>query len=353
MSIQISTNILRFEQLKTHLRDERYSISIQKQYLWSVSRFLEYLMSKDLEIEAVHEVELEDFLRWELHSFRQRNGRAPCHFDQWRRRYLGAVHMVLRLTHGCWPVPAEPTNTREVFHSDVVQSYDAWMQELRGLAPVTRSTRIKQARQFLTALDQRGDQVPLKQLSTCDIDAYIQQQCNGLRRATIESCTVYLRCFLRYLHSSGRTALDLSGVVIGPRIYEGEHIPSALRPEEVEKVLMVTQQDDSPTGRRDYAFLMLLAIYGLRAREIVALRLEDIDWNKDVLHVQHSKTGTFSELPLLREPGEAILSYLQEARPQSPHRELFLHIQAPYRAYKGGSILNCVIGARLKEAGQR
>ena len=111
------------------------------------------------------------------------------------------------------------------------------------------------------------------------------------------------------------------------------------------------RQDCSPIGRRDYAFLMLLATYGLRAGEIVALRLEDIDWQKEILRVRHSKTGTVSELPLLREPGEAVLSYLEKARPESKRREVFLQLQAPYQAYKSGSILNCVIGARLKMAG--
>ena len=69
--------------------------------------------------------------------------------------------------------------------------------------------------------------------------------------------------------------------MLGPRIYDNEQIPTALRPEEVQAVLEVTRQDCSPLGRRDYAFLMLLAAYGLRAGEVVALRLEDIDWKKN------------------------------------------------------------------------
>jgi len=225
------------------------------------------------------------------------------------------------------------------------------MRELRGLASVTRSTRATQALEFLTELGPRSDQESLAELAVRDIDAYLQQRCKDLRRRTIEGYTVCLRSFLRYLHGSGRTALDLSRTVIGPRIYDDEQIPSALRPEEVQAVLEVTRQDCSPIGRRDYAFLTLLATYGLRAGEIVTLRLEDIDWNKELLHVRHSKTGADSELPLLREPGEAVLSYLEKARPESEHRELFLQVQAPYRAYKHGSILNCVIAARLKMAG--
>src|SRR5258708_30959143 len=72
---------------------------------------------------------------------------------------------------------------------------------------------------------------------------------------------------------------------------------------------------------------------------------------RDVLRVRHSKTGTYSELPLLPEPGEAVLRYLEKARPSSAHREVFLRIQAPHRPFKNGSILNCVTSARLRAAG--
>ena len=117
------------------------------------------------------------------------------------------------------------------------------------------------------------------------------------------------------------------------------------------QVLEVTREDRSPIGLRDYAILTLLATYGLRAAEIVRLRLEDLDWRREVLRVRHSKTGTYSELPLLREPGEALLGYLEKARPPSAHREVFLRIHAPHRPFKAGSILNCVTRARLRAAG--
>lgn len=103
-------------------------------------------------------------------------------------------------------------------------------------------------------------------------------------------------------------------------------------------------------GLRDYAVLLLLATYGLRATEVVTLRLEDIDWRRDVIRVRHSKTGTHSELPLLREVGEAVLRYLRKGRPRNGHREVFLRLHAPYRPFKEGS-LNCITRARLKAAG--
>jgi len=132
---------------------------------------------------------------------------------------------------------------------------------------------------------------------------------------------------LRHLYRRGHIAADLSDTVIGPRIYEHEGIPSALRAEEVQKVIEVTGADLSPAGLRDHAILLLLARYGLRAAEIVRLRLEDIDWRRDVLRVRHTKTGTCLELPLLAEPGEALLRYLEKGAHQA-HIERFSSVSS-------------------------
>jgi integrase/recombinase XerD len=351
MSIQTASTVSRLEEFAVHLRTERYAAAIQRRYLWLAQRWIDYLGRKCIAVEAVGAPELEDFLQWELQSWRRRHGRDPGNTVEWRRRYKTAINVFLRFVRGHWPVVAAPTTAIEAFHRDLVQGYDAWMQNLRGLASATRSKRTTQALEFLTELGPRGDQVSLAQIGVGDIDAYVQKRSKGRRRQTIEDYTVCLRSFLRYLHRIGRTALNLSNTVLGPRIYDNEQVPAALRPVEVQAVLEVARQDGSPIGRRDYAFLMLLAAYGLRAGEVVALRLEDIDWKKEILHVWHSKTGAESELPLVREAGEAVLSYLEKARPKSKHRELFLQVRAPYRAYKHGSILNCVISARLKMAG--
>ena len=186
--------------------------------------------------------------------------------------------MLLRLVHGRWPVPAPPATALEAFHRDLVKEYDTWLRDVRGLHVQTRTKRTTHALRFLLSLGPCADQENLAGLSVRDVDAYLKQRCAGLRRASIEDCTVCLRDFLRHLHRSGRTASDLSHTVIGPRIYEHEDIPSALRPEEVQRVLEVTREDPRPVGLRDYAILTLLASYGLRATEIVRLRLEDIDW---------------------------------------------------------------------------
>lgn len=350
MATPTSINGLLIEKLRIHLKAEGYSDRVQQSYPARARHFLEYCDARKLAIEGVHSVHVTRFLRRQYRLFRRRYAEPPL-FLRWRHRYTGAIHMLLRLVHGRWPVPNPPATALEAFHRDLVDKYDAWLRDLRGLHAETRTKRTTHALRFLMSLGPGADQDGLAGLSVRDIDAYLKQSCTGLRRSSIEGCTVCLRDFLRHLHRYGRTALDLSGTVIGPRIYDHEDIPCALDPEDVRRVLEVTRDDSRAVGLRDYAILTLLATYGLRAAEIVRLRLEDIDWRRDVLCVRHAKTGTYSELPLLREPGEAVLRYLQKARPPSAYREVFLRIQAPHRPFKDSSILNCVTSARLRAAG--
>src|SRR2546427_1020813 len=93
-------------------------------------------------------------------------------------------------------------------------------------------------------------------------------------------------------------------------LYAFERLPAALPPNEVQAVLESARQDRTPIGVRNYAILLLLATYGLRAGEVVRLRLEDIDWRQERLHVRQSKTGRTTVLPLLVPVGNAILAYL-------------------------------------------
>jgi site-specific recombinase XerD len=85
----------------------------------------------------------------------------------------------------------------------------------------------------------------------------------------------------------------------------------------------------SIVGRRDYAMLLLLAVYGLRAREVAALTLGDLDWRAAVLHVRARKAGHAATYPLITEVGEALLDYLRGGRPETSDRSLFFRSVAP------------------------
>jgi integrase/recombinase XerD len=351
MSTHQSEHHSRIEELRAYLRDQRYNATVRRHYLPIARRFLTYLDDHNQSVETALPADLDGFVRREQRAYRKRNGRAPPRILEWRRHHAGPPRLLLRLVHGRWPRELPPVTQREVFHREVLAGYEWWMSELRGLATVTREEHIARARELLDGLGARSDPELLENLGVRDIDAYIVHRVEGLRRKSIKTLTADLRVFLRYLHGSGRTARDLSLSVTSPVLYAYEGIPSALQPEDVRNVLALTRQDRTNAGRRDYAILMLLATYGLRAGEITTLRLGDIDWRKDVLHVRHSKTGAYSILPLLPEPGEALLAYLRDARPQTALREVFLCLKAPLRPFRDGSALYSTIRDRLTRAG--
>lgn len=343
----------RIEQLGVHLHDQGYGSVTRRSHLRITSRFLEYLYDHARTVETALPADVEAFLHREHRVYRKRHGRSPPNIPQWRRQRTAPLRLILHLVQGQWPpVPASKLETsRELFHHELLKGYDMWMDELRGLARATRVQRIERAHELLSGLGERSKPDLLHDLQVRDIDAYLTGRTEGLRRKSIQVLTSDLRVFLRYLHGRGTTARDLSPSVTSPTLYAYEGIPSALLAEDVQKVLATTGRDRTPGGRRDYAILMLLATYGLRSGEITALRLDDIDWKNDVLLVRHSKTGTSSKLPLLPEPGEVLLNYLENARPRSAVREVFLCLNAPYRAIPPGSALYAVIRRRLDAAG--
>lgn len=333
--------------MDNHLRAERYSrngaerVSIAR-------RFLGYLEKRGLNIHTVQPSDVTKYVG-RLRRLRRSPRRTDLSNGQ-RQRQRTALRMLLKMVHGKWPPAPVLQTERDLFHDSLLKGYNTWMADLRGLCSRTCARRCANALRFLRWLGERGSEHGLGTLTIEDIDAHVQWRMRSLhQRATKKAYAVHLRSFLRYLHGSGRTD-DLAPSVLLPKLYVHEGIPLALRPEEVEQVLRSTRQDRSPIGLRDFAILTLLSTYGLRAGEITALRLDDIDWTHDRLRIRHSKTGVNSELPLLRVPGEAILDYVRKGRPKSTQREVFLRAYAPYRALLGASLYS-VLAPRLKAAG--
>jgi integrase len=116
------------------------------------------------------------------------------------------------------------------------------------------------------------------------------------------------------------------------------------------KRLLAAADGDRSTDIRDRALLLLLAVYGLRAGEVRALRLEDFDWKQELLHVPHGKRQKPRTYPLCHSVGDAVLRYLREVRPRTDHREVFLTLRAPFPPISHGC-LSHVVGDRLRALG--
>jgi integrase len=137
----------------------------------------------------------------------------------------------------------------------------------------------------------------------------------------------------------------LAASIRNPRVFSQASLPLGPSWDDVRRLLAMTE-GDQPHNIRARPLLMLLAIYGLRRGEVSRLRLEDFDWEHEVFRVVSSKTGRVRTYPLIRSVGDAILRYLQEVRPRSSHRELFLSLRPPFRPVC--SSLWEMVGKRLR-----
>jgi integrase/recombinase XerD len=335
---------MRLAKLRDHLRAQRYSTSVAISYVVNARAFLRALECRGGDVEDVLPADVERY----LDALKRRRDQQPLP-PAWRRAHRAAIAMLLRLVHGRWPPKIEPSTAEEIGVQELVGGYDSWMLQLRGLSASTREQGRREAAFLLRWLRSQGK--TLASLNVADLDNYIAWRCTAMRRKSKATLVSTLRGVLRHLHGTGHLPLDLSSAIEGPHIYALEDIPSTIRREDIDRAVQTARHDRSPLGRRDYAIMMLLATYGLRASEIRGLRLPDIDWRHERLRVRHTKTGIYTELPLMPAVANALLAYLRHGRPETPHREVFIRTKAPYQPLGSAGALYAIVGRSLQAVG--
>jgi len=338
-------------QFEEHLARARYSSTASKRYLAVAGHFLKYIEGQHVPIDAVQPSHVTKYLTRELRQFFRRHGHAPVSVDHWRSSHTAGVHRFLQCVVRQWPPSATPASHNAADCQAICAQYAQWLLERRGLAAETISERTAEAGRFLSWYGERNEAGTLSAMVVADVDAYLQSRAPSLRRVSRKGVAQRMRCFLHFAHATGRTERDFALCVIAPTLYAFESIPSALSPDQVDAVMQTSRHDQSPKGLRDYAILLLLATYGMRAGEITRLQLNDIDWRADRIFVRHTKTGSQSILPLMPAVGEALLAYLRQGRPKTDVREIFIRMRAPYRGFESGSSLYTSTRRRLDAAG--
>lgn len=139
-----------------------------------------------------------------------------------------------------------------------------------------------------------------------------------------------IRRFCSFLYERKLTSINLSYVLSSNNFPQHEKLPSVYSAEEIKQIEESIEQS-STVGKRDFAIFLLASHLGLRVSDIAALTWSNIDWDKGVITLYQYKTKNPVELPLLKEVGEAIITYARDARPKSNLKEIFLTASAPYR----------------------
>jgi site-specific recombinase XerD len=235
---------------------------------------------------------------------------------------------------------AEPT-TRD---PSLIIAFDQWMHQQRGTCESTLANYAVHLRELLTRL---GDQP-----GTWNAQSLRQFVLEGSRTcgwAAAKKRTTALRMFLRFLIAEGQCATGLEGAIPVLAHWRLSSLPRYLPAEEVERVVASCDRT-SPIGTRDHAILLLLARLGLRAGDILQLRLDDIDWKGAWIHVR-GKGRRETRLPLTDEVGQAVVAYLRDSRPQTETETLFVRCRAPFRAFRSHCAVSVIVDRAFSRAG--
>jgi integrase/recombinase XerD len=225
----------------------------------------------------------------------------------------------------------------------MLADYASYLTRERGLAEVTIKRETDLVRPFLAARVM-GDVLDLDSLTAGEVTAFMLGRSGSASPATVQRTGTALRSLLRFLHLRGVIDTSLVGAVPTAANWKLAGLPKYLTPEQT-RMLLDSCDHGTAVGQRDLAILTLLARLGLRAGEVAALRLEDIDWHRGEITVV-GKGNRHERLPLPVDIGEALVSYLRGSRPATTaDREVFLGPRAPHRALTRGAVTQLVARA--------
>lgn len=220
--------------------------------------------------------------------------------------------------------------------SDVLRRYERWLVE-RSLTVGVRTHYLGVAAEFL---DERSPGL----LTGAVVMQFAQQ---FLGRPHQNGRLSALRSVLRFLHVEGETATAFASVVPSTTSWRLASLPKMLEPAQVRAVL-ASPDRRTAIGARDYAALLLMLRLGLRACEVAALTLDDLDWVRGEIVVRGK--GSTGRLPLPCDVGAALVAWLRRRRRTAPTRSMFLCCVAPYRAASANTIV-ALAGRVLRDAG--
>ncbi len=278
------------------------------------------------------------------------------------KRHVGAMeHLTHATFHACWRdvtkacsenarivrsleryltaagiLAASAPSASATTSTALTEEYVNFLREVRGFSANTLLRHRNTARSFLDRLETQ--QVPLHSIKAAHIESYISHVGKRVSRATLQHDVAVVRGLLRFLAVDHKVPLGLGEQIDSPRLYEMEKLPRAL-PWDTVTELLKSIDTESAMGLRNYAMLLMLATYGLRASEVVAVTLDDISWRQRRLRIYQRKTRSPLELPLTNEVSAALVKHLKRTPPPAPHRQIFLRMRAPLGLLKPTAIM--------------
>lgn len=231
---------------------------------------------------------------------------------------------------------------------DQAPGFLSYLRDERGLRENTIYKYVHRLNGLADHLKRLGV-TSLTELSPPLLASFVVDTAPKLARTGKRDLCGIVRVFLRFCHRQGVIGRDLSAAVEMPQIYRLSDVPRSITWDEVRRMLETVDRR-TVLGRRDYAILLLLVTYGLRAHEVAKLTLDDVDWKRERLQIPERKAGHWTAYPLANVVAEALIEYLRSGRPQTQDRHVFFRVLAPLSPITNGAV-SATVAAYLRKAG--
>jgi integrase len=232
---------------------------------------------------------------------------------------------------------------------DELRRFDVYMSQARGLARGTRVQRLNVVRTFL-----QQSRAASPSVLTCptpdDLRRFIELKLQRLCPGSASVLAGALRSYLRYRATLGDPVRHLLPVIASPANWRLAVLPQTPSPQEVRQLLDAFPRG-LPSRHRAYAMVRCLVDLGLRASEVVALDLDDIDWAAGTLRIVKNKSRRVDVLPLPQTTGHAIATYLRAERPPTESRRVFVRHVAPVDEPIGPEVVRKVVREAYRRSG--
>jgi len=318
------------------LREQGYSRGSTYVHLHIVADLSRWLRRRRLDAGDLDECTVERYLQSRQRFVDTYRGASFVPY-----KFLGMLRDRRIVTHKTVPIVVDP-------RENVVDAFRQYLSQERGLSVSIQCNYTRFAHQFLRERFGRGS-LELSALSATDVTGFIRRHAHERSARSAQHIVGSLRAFLRYLRYRGEITTDLAACVPTVANWSLSTLPKFLQPGQVQQVLDHCDRH-SAVGLRNYAILVLLARLGLRACEVVAMTLDDIDWEGAHLMVR-GKGGQRVQMPLSAEVGHAIAAYLRKGRPRCTSRRLFIREHAPRVGFANSCAVSTLVQRALADAG--
>jgi site-specific recombinase XerD len=333
----LNDGLRRVAEFAAHLGEQGFAPGTVNSYGHTTRHFVVWLHQQHLSLGAIDEGVIRQFATHECIC-----PGTFVHNAEPNRDSQNKVQRFVRflVTIGVLP-SAEPTENPQSEH---LRAFRDWMRRHRGCGELRIRTLVQTIRQLLAQLGEDPGRY-----DAALINRVILQNLEGTSRFSAQRMCGSLRMYLRFLAATGACPPALLGAI--PRIprWRLATLPRYILNDDVERVI-ASCDPTTPRGLRDRAILLLLARLALRGGDVVNLHLHDIDWDNALIRVS-GKTRRTVALPLPQDVGDALIAYIEHARPLVKSSKLFIRVIAPLVPFASSSPIGIIVRDALKRAG--